>query len=254
MKSLITILTTTLFTLAMSAQSFVENNYENLIDADESTVVKVNQSTFKYASAFVEDTEPEDEIDAKEMLDNIEYFILVAMEDMEDARGTYRKGLRNLESGYEELVNVKSKEGNFTIQVNESGGIVYEIVSLGTDGDDFMAGSVLCEVKLEDVGKIINNIEIDNWKSFKEANNIDYESLSVYPNPVSSSGDLSIEIPDQLVGGKLAILDANGASVKVLKADTNEKNISTAGLNAGSYLISISKGDITINRRVLVVE
>ena len=77
MKSLITILTFLLFAVALSGQSFVENNYENLIDADESTVVKVNQSTFRYASAFVEEAEPEDEIDAKEMLDNIEYFIMM---------------------------------------------------------------------------------------------------------------------------------------------------------------------------------
>ena len=140
------------FSLSSFAQNFVSDNYQNFIDADNSTVVQVHGVSFQLAAQFLEEADNENTAEIREALNTIKSFQLVAMPELENPLGEYEKGLNSLGNAFDELVNVKDKENRFSVLIDEEDGVVYELVGLGTESDEgrFIAFSLTGEIPLTD--------------------------------------------------------------------------------------------------------
>ncbi len=237
-----------LFSVSIFAQNIIEEHFQYLVDSDESTVIHVAGLTFQLASNFVDEEE-----ETQDFLQSIESFDLVAMRDSTGATELYRTALSHIGDEYDELLKVKDKEGNFSLFIDEEDGVVYELVGTGAGTDDFVIFTLVGEMRLDQIGEMINKIDDQGFEALKEIDIKIGDEVKVYPNPVNSSGQLSIDIPDEMLGGTATVYDPSGAKVQSFAADQNTKKITTENYNPGYYVVSIEKDGTTIKKKVLVV-
>lgn len=80
------------------------------------------------------------------------------------------------------------------------------------------------------------------------------EAFRIYPNPVRSGSQLNIELPEGMEDADITILDLYGRLVNSSVADQKGGSLSLSGVNAGNYIILIEKGDVSLRRKVMVVQ
>lgn len=254
MKKYLILFSAVLFSFAVSAQSFVEDNFEDLMEAEFTTVVKISQSMFQYASTVAGDIEIDGDINLKDVVGGIKSFHLVVVEDYADARRDYRNGLAKITNKYDELIKVKSKDSNFGVYIDEDNDTVYEIVVIGAEEDEFFVGSLLCEINLEDITKIMSQVQRDDFKPFKKMASLELEDLKVYPNPVSATTGISLEVPKGMIGGQAQLVNSSGAIMKTYSIDAGAQSLDVDGVTPGYYVLSVENVGITLKKKVLVVE
>lgn len=65
--------------------------------------------------------------------------------------------------------------------------------------------------------------------------------LTVVPNPAATS--IAILLPDAALGGTLELLSTTGALLATIEATTSQQEMDVSALNAGHYLLRLTKGD-----------
>ncbi len=247
MKKLISISASLLFVLNIFGQNIIDRHFEYLVDSDESTVIHVAGLTFQLASNFATEDE-----DAEEFLQSIESFDLVALDDQTNARELYDTALGHIAEDYEELMNIKHQEGNFSLFIDEDDGIVYEIVGTGENDNNFVIFSLLGEMRLDQVGELINKIDEQGIKVLKDIDLKSIEEVKVYPNPVTAAGEITIEVPADMSGANATIYDASGATIRSFSVTQGTQKI-TMDVDPGYHVIALDKDGTTIKKKVLVV-
>lgn len=249
MKKLFAVCVFAMFLSGIHAQNIIDKHYQHFVDADESTVVHVAGLTFQMASNVLgEELEEE-----KEFIQSIQSFDLVAMPTIDNPREEYKAAVALIGSDYEELINVKEKDGNFSLHIDEENGTVYEVVGIAGGSDEFVIFSLLGQMDLDQIGDMISKIDDQNFGALKDVNLSKVEEVKVYPNPVNTANQFTIDIPDEMIGGKLIVVDPSGAQVKSIKINGNKENIKTNDMNPGYYVVTIENAGVTIKKKVLVV-
>ena len=252
MKQLYLLFALSISSLSLTAQNIIDKYYQHYVDHEESTVIHVSALTFQYAAHFVPDnTEEEQEI--KEFVETIHSFDLVSVPNLEIAGQEYRMAVDRIAGDYDELVNIKDGADRFSVYIDEEDGIVYELVGIGVDETDFIIFSLVGEIRLDQIGKFINKMESDNFEPLKRAKIGQASDLRVYPNPVNVNAELTMDIPEELVGGEIQIFDTNGQMVRTLSAASNQNQIDVSSLTPGYYVLSIENAGVTMKKKVLVV-
>lgn len=252
MKNVLTLLLLTLFVGNAFSQSFIDKYFQNLVDDDNSTVISVSGDMFRYAAVLVDESN-EDEIHTKDVLNGIKSLQFLSSDDLVDPEVEYQKGIRTIPEGMDEMVSVKSKGSRLKVYIDEEDDTVYEIIGIGIDDESFFVGSILCEIKLEDISEVLSQIQAQDNKAFKQLWDVEYDELSVYPNPVSSNGSLSLEIPKSLKGGKGTLSDSSGKTIKSFKLTSTEQQVDIDNLSPGNYILNITHDGVQLQKKVLIV-
>ena len=258
MKKVLLFAVIAILSLTSYAQNFVSDNYQNYLDAENSTVVQVHGVTFQLAADFLEEADNENTDEIRETLRTIKSFQLVAMPDLANPQSEYSGGLSKLNDNFDELVNVKDQESRFSVHIDEEDGIVYELVGLGSESDEgkFLAFSLTGEIPLEMIGEIMNKVESKGGKDLMnilDDKEIEISSINVYPNPTSANNRLTVEIPDNLIGGEGLFVDLNGKVITKFEIQNQIQELKTDGLSPGYYVVSLSKDGTTVKRKVNVI-
>ena len=241
------------FAISSYSQNIIDNHFTHLVDHDESTVIHVSPRTFQYAAQILPENDEEEQT-LKELISGIESFDLVAIEDYENARDEYDTGMAAIGGSYEELMNIKDGEDKFAVYVDETGDIVHEIVGIGIDGDEFIVFSLLGEMELSTIGEIINKMDSDEFEPLKKINSFSATQVKVYPNPISTDVDMSLEVPRDMIGGTVSIVDSGGSAIQQFEVTDTNHEIKTSGLKPGYYFIDIAKDGMNLKKKVLVIQ
>jgi len=247
------VLALALITSAGYAQNFIDANYSQYEDLEETTVVHVTGKTFEIAS-YVIPTDDEETAELAEFVGSITALDVIAVPELATARAEYDKGVSLLAQDFEELLNIKEKSNRFSVYIDEEGGTVYELVGIGVDDSEFIVVSLTGEMRLDLIGAIINKMEdfkgMEPLAKLKEYKATDF---TAYPNPASSGTTLSIDIPETMIGGVGRIYDLQGAAVNEFSITTVTQQLRTSGLQPGTYVIGLEKDDVSIKKQVVIV-
>ena len=241
----------------VAGQSVIDNHFQYLLDMDEATNVNVSGKMFQLLNAIdvnVEGSEDEDLEEMKVMLGSITGFQLVAVEEMPDARRHYDKGLSKMQRGYEELISVDDKEGHFRLLIDEHAGRVQEVVGIGTGEDGLVVFSLMGDMELEKVGHMVKQMQDSGVGPQLRSLDLDPDDITVYPNPVTPRGALTIKVPETLVGGQATLYNASGQKVDawIISARSDSRQLS--GLAAGGYAVAFQREGVTIRKKLVVVD
>lgn len=234
-------------------QSFVDKYFQNLLDADHSTVIHVSGDMFQYAAVVVDD-DAGDGVNTKEVLNGIKSVKFVSVDQEFNSQVEYQKAIRTIGKGMSELASIKSKEGRMNLFIDERHDVVYEIVATGYNEEDFFVASVLCEIKLSDLDQVIGKIKEQDWKAVRKVSDVEVADLNVYPNPVSSGTTAKIQIPASMIGGRALLIDGTGRTALQFEVTSENHKLEGSQLVPGNYILSIVKDDTQLKKKIFVVE
>ena len=251
MKNLFTLILCFAFYLTQ-AQNFIDKHFTEYEDLDNSTVVHVSAKSFDLAS-FVLPTNDEDEKELSEFVGSINALDVIAVPDLAIASSEYQRGVNILERSFSELVNIKEKGDRVSFYIDERNDIVYEVVGIGHDDEELFVVSITGEMDLSMIGAILSKIDDDNFKPISKLNEFDASEFKIFPNPVNSSTELTIDIPTAFEGGKGTIYDLKGGAMEQFNITGSQYRTSTENFTPGTYVVSLEKDDISMKKQVVIV-
>lgn len=238
---------------ALFGQNIVEEKFQDLYEAENATVVNVTGKMFGYAKHFTE-TGNEDMDELANFASSINEFVLVMMKEIDDPKAAYKNGLSYIDEDFEELVKIRSEEGNFALYIDESNDIVHEIVGIGTPENGFLVFSLTGNMDLEQIGKMASQIQMDGFNKMETIETYDVTAVKVYPNPIRGNGDFTLELPDELEGAKVTLVNDKGALVKTYSTRSGTQNLQADGLVPGMYFVNVEKEGVSVKKKIVVVE
>ena len=152
-------------------------------------------------------------------------------------------------------MRVSTKKEKIIIKVHEENGFVQEVIMIGKVDDTFIAFSLMGQIRMEEIGKVINKVQSSNLdESFEQVFKNKIEDFKVYPNPVSTNGSFTVEVPSEMVEGQISIIDIEGKVVRQVVAKGNQQSLNVDGLTPGTYVVQINLGEVRMNKKIIVLQ
>lgn len=243
----------TIFSIA-ATQAFSQTNaigtyFANYLNDEDVTKISVSGKAFD----LVQDVEMEgkEAEDFKDMASQITGFNMIVDETEAATNRTVQEAFQKVSGSFEELIQVKEKDNVVHVLVNESNGTVYEVLCIvGTD-KEFILASLTGSMKLSDVGQLTKSLSNVGKDVFSETT-LDPSEIQVYPSPVSKGQSISVDLPEEMIGGTIQIFSAKGSQVKSLNVGNKTEQISTLEMESGVYILKSVKADMEISKKFIV--
>ncbi len=251
MKNLLLTFSLLILGTSMFGQNIIEEKFQHLYDHDKATVVHVTGKLFGYAEHF-KDTSDEDLNRIADFASTIDAFTLVAMKEWPNSKQEYSRGMDYIHQDLEELVRVRSEEGNFSLYIDESNDIVNELVGIGTDNENFVVFSLTGEMDLEEIGKMATEIQMEGFNKMESIEKYDISAVKVYPNPAKSNDNITLELPEEWDNAKANVYDEKGSLVTSTKATKGKQNLNLSNLTPGIYYVDIQKEGVNVKKKIVI--
>ncbi len=254
MKYISLVVTSLLFISSIQSQNIIEQYYSHLKDMDDATTINISGKMFSMMASLEIETEDAEVKEALDFISSVTSFQLVSVDNFKDSKKERNRTADHMTQRYEELITVRDKENNLTIYIDEDGGIVDEIVGIVQAPENFVVFSLNGKIELSQVGKIAQYIQMEGLKEMDHVKKTEAQEVKVYPNPISSSGEINVNLSDYFIGGTATLYDLKGKEIKQISIDKNKHIIPAYGLTSGNYFLQIKKEDVSVKKKVIIVE
>lgn len=237
----------------LSAQdNFVNQHFSDLGDQDDAIRVRVSGKMFSM-TAHLDTDESEPVVrEFAQFAQTISAFQAVGLENAPDAKARYKAALRKVPTDFEVLMEVSDKDGEFTCLIQESKGLVSEVILIGHGEGQFGVASVTGEMDLRQLSKFANEISNYSPTTRNTAARIEIGKFKTYPNPTTQDRGFSVEVPPALVEGEAHLIDMSGKIVRTVRVEGDKQTIRTTGLREGTYILELRKNDIRLSQKVVL--
>lgn len=237
------------------AQNVIENHFQYLVKDKNSTNISVSGKMFQMINSInIESDGNEDLEEMQEFIGSITGFQMVVGKEITSAKSQYNRGLEIVNGDYDELMSVDDKEGHFKLYVDEHKDVVREVVGIGTSEDMLMVFSFSGDMRLDQVGKVVQHMQSNDFTQNIDLKDMDPSKVSVYPNPANVNSQLQIEIPTTLQEGTAKLYDGQGNLVNSYELDGLSQSLDISGTTAGSYVLKVEKDGIQVTKKVVIIE
>jgi len=254
MKNLLSLLLVIFVSASIYGQGIIERNYSQYVDQEDVTHVYVSGKLFDFASIIGSQAEDDEVRELSEFASKIESFSLIKVPNTTKADAEYKKGLRDVQGEYDELMRVRDDGNKFVVFVDEEDDIVYEVVGLGVADGEFIALSLVGEMDLNKIADFVSKADTDVFTPFKRLDEFNPEEMKVYPNPANASSVLKMDVPEAMIGGTATLYDATGAKITTFEVKNRSEKIPTNDLRPGNYFVELNKESISMKRQVIIVQ
>ncbi len=234
-------------------QNIIEEKFQHLYEHEKATVVDVTGKMFSYAVHF-EDTSDEEVNEIAKLAASIDNMSLVAMKEWENAGAEYKKALSYIDGDLEELIRVRSEDGNFSLYIDESDDIVRELVGIGKESDNFVVFSITGEMDLNKIGKLASKIQMEGLNKIEAIDTYDVSAVKVFPNPAKGSGNVTLELPSEWNDANATLFNESGTKIKDYRVNAGSQELSYDNLSPGIYYLDIEKESVNVKKKIIVVE
>ncbi len=239
----------------ISTVTFAQNNaldkhFSNYQQNEDFTKVNVSGKMFQLA-AFVE-VEDEDIAEIKDFASGVDALKMLIGHEIGNGYSKYNDALSKVQRDYDELMSVDDKNGKFTFFINERNGIVNEFLVVGAADSMLCLISMTGHIDLKKLGNISQKIQADGFNYIGKMNENGANKIKMYPNPAVSSGNVSLDIPEELNGADLRIYNTSGQLMKSDKVLGGSMTVSLTDLKPGQYILDFVKGDTSIKKKLVI--
>lgn len=234
-------------------QNIIEEKFQHLYEHEKATVVDVTGKMFSYAVHF-EETSDEEVNEIAKLASSIDNMTLVAMKEWDNAAGEYKKAQSYIHGDLEELIRVRSEEGNFSLYIDESDDIVRELVGIGKESDNFVVFSITGEMDLNKIGKLASKFQMEGLNKIDAIEKYDVTDVKVYPNPAKGTGEITLELPKEWDDSDATLFNESGTMITAYKVGSGAQSLSYNNLTPGIYYLDIEKEGVNVKKKIIVVE
>ena len=253
MKNLLSLLFVAFISSSIFGQGIIERNYSQYVDQEDVTHVYISGKLFDFASIIGSNVNDKEVQELSEFASKIESFSLIKVPNTNKAEAEFKKGLKDVQGSYDELMRVRDEGTKFAIFVDEHNDIVYEIVGLGVVDGEFIALSLIGEMDLNKIADFVSKADTEVLSPFKRLNEFNPEEMKVYPNPTNVSSEINLEVPEAMIGGTATLYDTNGSKIRSFEVTNRKEKVLTDDLRPGNYFIELRKESISMKKQVIVV-
>ncbi len=254
MKNLLSFLLVIFVSSSIFGQGIIERNYSQYVDQEEVTHVYLSGKLFDFASIIGSNAEDKEIRELSEFASKIESFSLIKVPNATKADQEYRKGLKDVQGDYDELMRIRDEGDKFVIFVDEEDDIVYEVVGLGVADGEFIALSLIGEMDLNKIADFVSKANTNAFAPLKRLDEFSPEEMKVYPNPSNASSEVNLEVPEAMIGGTAILYDSNGSKIRSFDVSNKKESISTSNLQPGNYFVELNKASISMKRQLIIVQ
>lgn len=186
----------------------------------------------------------------KELLDaikNIKGMSILSCDDCGAPKEMYNTAISGVSKRFEELMLIQDGNVNVDILIRENAGIVQELLFVVAEEKSFVVIDVWGEVDLKQVMKFTKTMASADLPDIAPEKLLAAKKVKIYPNPVQTNQDLTLEVEPEMVGKDCVIHDLQGKERKRMRIDRSTMRIPVQGLSSGQYVLSIwdNTGKIT---------
>jgi len=136
------------------------------------TVVSVNQRMIELFSNI--STDDEDAQDVIEAMQQIKGIKLIANDRTSSSDVLYNEAKKSFSKGYDELMVVRDGDSNMQFLIQESGGVINELVMLVGSDSSFVAASIFGVIDLKQISKLGKNLNISGMENLQQLKDVDH--------------------------------------------------------------------------------
>jgi len=198
------------------------------------------------------ESDDEDIKEVQEFTSGVESLRMLFGHEISNGFNKYDQAISQVENDYEELMSVDDKDGKVTFYIDEADGIVSEFVVVGAADSALCLISMVGELDLKKLGEISQKIQADGFDYIGKMSENGANEVKIYPNPSSSGASINIDIPAELEGASVRVINTSGQEVKNTIINRSGQSISLSGLPKGNYVVEFLKGDVSIKKKVTI--
>ena len=252
MKQIITVFCTLFLSGYMFGQNVIEEKFKNYKEQDNFTKVHITAKAFELSGYIELDSEDEDMKEFREFLKTVKSFDLIAGKEVVDAGNKYLTAVKKMEGSHEELMEVADQDGNFTFFVDESHGVVHELAVVGHKEDHLVIFSLTGTMDMKQISKMAKHMHTEGPNQLRKMFDNGMQEIRVYPNPLDKSEALNIQVPTEMTGGTVKLLNLNGAVVKTIQLQNTSEKLDTSNLPAGNYILEFNSENISVKKKIVI--
>jgi len=223
--------------------------FPNYLNNEDVTKISVSGKAFDLMQDV--DIEDEEGREFQEMASQVTGFRMIVEELETSSKPKVEDAYKKVSRSFEELIQVKEKDNVVHVLVNESNGVVYELLCIVGTKQEFILASLIGNMKLSDVSKLTKSLSNVGKDVFSETT-LDPSEIKLYPSPSKKGQNISVDLPEEMIGGTALIFGANGHQVKSFRISNKTEQVSTNDLEAGVYVFKSIKGDLEISKKFIV--
>lgn len=234
-------------TQAIGQNDAIGTYFSEYLNNEDVTKISVSGKAFE----LVQDIEVEgEEAEAyKKMTSQVTGFRMIV--DETETKRPVQDALKKVSRSFEELIQVKEKDNVVHVLVNESNGTVYEVLCIVGTEKEFILASLTGNMRLSDVGELTKSLSSMGKDVFSETT-LNPSEIQLYPSPVNKGQSISVDLPEEMIGGSIRVFSSQGSQVKSVNIGSKTEQISTLDLESGVYILKSVKGDLEISKKFIV--
>jgi hypothetical protein len=166
------------------------------------------------------------------------------------------------------IVPVLSQAGTYTLDAQSNGdenGFVWKYnnevqkaftsrsIKVKKDGDYQVQASISYTIPLLPSGKLVCYSNASTVLKYKQ--DLTFEGMSIYPNP-TVTGDITIEVVEDLVGSTLQVFTMEGKLVEEFKIEKFDgpKKVTLSGSTGNAYIVKLKNDAFEKIKKILVLK
>lgn len=252
MKKIIHLLIAIILSTPLFGQNIIDKHFESYKAQDNFTAVNVSAKMFELAGYIEFDENDEELSELKDFIGTVKAFNLIAGREVTNPLTKYTSAIAKVTASHEELMNVQDKDDRFTFFIDESNGIVHELVMVGTTDQELFIASITGEMNLRDLSKMANKIQSSGFSHMKMLEDHGAADLKIYPNPAVAGGTLTVELPSHLIGGNATLFNIKGKAINNFKITNDKQDLNTYDLKDGNYILELENNGVSMKKRIII--
>jgi hypothetical protein len=233
-----------------AAQTDVITAYFSEYEGNEDvTTIMLSGKAFELAGQI--EVDDEELKDYKEMASQITGMRVIVDDNDPSATQTAKQALKRLPSNFEELMSIREKNTEFKLLIDETDGVVTELVGIVGSENTFGIMSLVGNMKMKDIGKMTQQLAKASSTAFQGLEEMASE-VKVYPNPVQENGEVTIDFSENLGDARVRVFNSAGVEVKAFVAQPGVNTMDVSGMEKGVYIIRADKQDKEVKGKFIV--
>jgi hypothetical protein len=160
MKKVISMLSLLLFVGALSAQSLISSSFSDYEENENYTRVSISKKMF----SIMANLNPED-ADEKELIQtvsNLDGLKIIVADSSDNPAALFKDSMKRVPSRFEELMTVNEQNEKIIFMIDESNGVVNELIMILTANDQFVLLDLYGKIDLNQIAKLSRKMNIDH--------------------------------------------------------------------------------------------
>jgi hypothetical protein len=166
MKKIISVLAVMLLVSGLSAQSLLSSSFSDYEENENFTRVSISKKMFSIMANL--DPEDEDEKELIQTVSNLDGLKIIVADSTENPSQLFKESMKRIPSRFEELMTVNEKDEKIVFMIDESNGVISELIMVMKGDNEFVLLDLFGKIDLNQIASLSRKMNIDHLDKLEQ--------------------------------------------------------------------------------------